>query len=73
VLTRPDPPVPPAAAGGLLEFTRVSSANLREQDDHWNHAVGGFFAGAVLGVRSRNMPTNTLEDSPMLTAAPPSP
>ena len=46
-----DPPSP-AAVGGVFEFTRAASANLREKDDFWNHATGGFLAGAVLGVRS---------------------
>jgi len=44
------------AAGASFEFTRCASANLREKDDHWNHAVGGFVAGAVLGLRTGRMP-----------------
>ncbi|KAG7293736.1 hypothetical protein NEMBOFW57_003793 [Staphylotrichum longicolle] len=45
-----------AAVGGAYEFTRAASANLREKDDYWNHAVGGFVAGAILGLRSGRMP-----------------
>ncbi|KAL2163518.1 hypothetical protein VTH06DRAFT_5576 [Thermothelomyces fergusii] len=45
-----------AAAGAAFEFTRCASANLRETDDYWNHAVGGFFAGAAVGVRTGRMP-----------------
>jgi len=37
--------------GGTYEFARVASANLREKDDSWNPAIGGFLAGAVLGLR----------------------
>ncbi|KAL2130582.1 hypothetical protein VTI74DRAFT_6209 [Chaetomium olivicolor] len=45
-----------AAVGGIYEFTRVASANLREKEDYWNHAVGGFFGGAVLGLRTGRVP-----------------
>jgi hypothetical protein len=44
----------PAAAGASFEFTRCASANLREKDDHWNHAIGGFVAGATIGLRSKD-------------------
>lgn len=40
-----------AAMGGAFEFTRLASANLREKDDSWNPAIGGFFGGAVAGMR----------------------
>ena len=40
-----------AAMGGIYEFTRFSSANLREKDDSLNTALGGFLAGSVLGLR----------------------
>ena len=40
-----------AAMGGAFEFTRVAAANLREKDDSWNPAVGGFFGGAVAGMK----------------------
>ncbi|KAK4032987.1 hypothetical protein C8A01DRAFT_20013 [Parachaetomium inaequale] len=45
-----------AAAGGAFEFTRCASANLREKDDYWNHAIGGFVAGATVGLRTGRMP-----------------
>lgn len=37
--------------GGTYEFVKTSSANLREKEDHWNVALGGFFSGAILGLR----------------------
>ena len=40
-----------AAMGGAFEFTRLAAANLREKDDSWNPAIGGFFGGAVAGMR----------------------
>lgn len=43
-----------AAVGGAFEFTRKASANLREKDDHYNTAIGGFVAGSLLGIRSTN-------------------
>ncbi|KAI9680791.1 MAG: hypothetical protein M1817_004231 [Caeruleum heppii] len=45
-----------AAMGGAYEFVRHASANLREKDDSWNAALGGFFAGTALGLRFRTMP-----------------
>ncbi|MCJ1246542.1 hypothetical protein MMC30_003750 [Trapelia coarctata] len=45
-----------AAMGGAYEFTKLASANLREKDDSWNTAIGGFLAGGVLGLRFRNLP-----------------
>ncbi|RKU45571.1 hypothetical protein DL546_006966 [Coniochaeta pulveracea] len=44
------------AVGGTFEFTRVAAANLREKDDHLNSALGGFAAGAILGMQTRRMP-----------------
>ena len=38
--------------GAAYEFSRCASANLRHKDDAWNEAVGGFFGGAMLGIRS---------------------
>jgi hypothetical protein len=32
-------------------FSKLASANLREKDDSWNTAIGGFLAGSVLGLR----------------------
>ncbi|RDW60419.1 uncharacterized protein DSM5745_10877 [Aspergillus mulundensis] len=45
-----------AAMGGTYEFVKTSSANLREKEDHWNVALGGFFSGAILGLRARTFP-----------------
>ncbi|KAJ9620993.1 hypothetical protein H2203_007580 [Taxawa tesnikishii (nom. ined.)] len=44
------------AMGGAYEFTRCASANLRQKDDAWNYAVGGFFGGSMLGLRFRTAP-----------------
>ncbi|KAF2758156.1 hypothetical protein EJ05DRAFT_510980 [Pseudovirgaria hyperparasitica] len=44
------------AAGAFYAFTHASTANLREKDDSWSKAVGGFFAGSVLGLRNRSLP-----------------
>ena len=40
-----------AAMGGAFEFSRIAAANLREKDDSWNPAIGGFFGGAVAGMK----------------------
>lgn len=37
--------------GGTYEFVKTASANLREKDDSWNTALGGFFAGSVMGLK----------------------
>lgn len=37
--------------GGTYEFIKSASANLREKEDHYNIALGGFFSGAILGLR----------------------
>lgn len=39
------------AMGGAYEFAKCASANLRRKDDSWNPAIGGFFAGSMLGLR----------------------
>ncbi|KAK7521458.1 uncharacterized protein IWZ02DRAFT_430377 [Phyllosticta citriasiana] len=44
------------ALGTIYEFTRCSSANLRRKDDTWNEAIGGFFGGAVIGLKYRSIP-----------------
>ncbi|KAK8221866.1 hypothetical protein M8818_000031 [Zalaria obscura] len=44
------------AMGGVYEFTKCASANLRQRDDSWNPAIGGFFAGNMLGLRFRSGP-----------------
>ncbi|KAJ5172903.1 hypothetical protein N7492_005496 [Penicillium capsulatum] len=45
-----------AAMGGTYSFVRTASANLREQEDVYNTALGGFFSGALLGLRVRTIP-----------------
>lgn len=47
--------------GGAYEFTRFASANLREKDDTYNTAIGGFLAGSVLGLKC------TLRECPIFT------
>lgn len=37
--------------GGTYEFIKTASANLREKEDSYNVALGGFFSGAILGLR----------------------
>ncbi|RAL61967.1 hypothetical protein DID88_002456 [Monilinia fructigena] len=44
------------AMGGTYEFTKYASANLREKDDTYNSAIGGFLAGSVLGLRFGTTP-----------------
>ncbi|KAJ5476561.1 hypothetical protein N7475_002290 [Penicillium sp. IBT 31633x] len=45
-----------AAMGGTYEFVKTASANLREKEDHYNVALGGFVSGAILGLRVRTFP-----------------
>ncbi|KAI4189054.1 MAG: hypothetical protein L6R41_001721 [Letrouitia leprolyta] len=45
-----------AAIGGTFEFVRVAAANLREKEDAYNPAIGGFFAGGIVGLRIRSLP-----------------
>lgn len=45
-----------AAAGCAHGFTNAAAANLREKDDSWNPAIGGFFSGAILGMRCQPSP-----------------
>ncbi|KAJ5082843.1 NADH-ubiquinone oxidoreductase [Penicillium argentinense] len=42
--------------GGTYAFVKAASANLREKEDPWNTALGGFSAGALLGLRARTLP-----------------
>ncbi|PNS21298.1 hypothetical protein CAC42_1077 [Sphaceloma murrayae] len=44
------------AMGGVYQFGKLASANLREKDDIWNSTIGGFFSGTMLGLRFRSMP-----------------
>lgn len=39
--------------GAAYEFARCASSNLRQVDDPWNEAIGGFMGGAMLGIRRR--------------------
>lgn len=41
--------------GGAYEFATNASANLREKDDPYNAAIGGFFGGSMLGLRCRSL------------------
>ncbi|PYI15736.1 NADH-ubiquinone oxidoreductase [Aspergillus japonicus CBS 114.51] len=45
-----------AAMGGTYAFVKTASANLRQKEDHYNVALGGFFSGAILGLRLRTFP-----------------
>lgn len=36
--------------GGAYEFGRTASANLRERNDSYNEAIGGFLSGSMLGL-----------------------
>ena len=42
-----------AAMGGSYGFASTVSANLREKDDSWNVALGGFVAGSMVGLTSK--------------------
>ncbi|KAK3487141.1 NADH:ubiquinone reductase [Neurospora crassa] len=43
-------------AGGIYRFAQQASANLREKEDGWNHAIGAFLGGSVMGLRSLRFP-----------------
>ncbi|KAK3317871.1 hypothetical protein B0T19DRAFT_300562 [Cercophora scortea] len=45
-----------SAVMGMYEFSRIAAANLREKEDHYNQAIGGFLAGSILGLRTGRMP-----------------
>ncbi|KAJ4417968.1 hypothetical protein N0V85_001616 [Neurospora sp. IMI 360204] len=45
-----------AFAGGVYRFAQQASANLREKEDAWNHAIGAFLGGGVVGLRSLRFP-----------------
>jgi hypothetical protein len=40
-----------AAMGGAYMFTKDAAANLRRKDDSYNSAIGGAFAGSMLGLK----------------------
>ncbi|KAI9654889.1 MAG: hypothetical protein M1831_005258 [Alyxoria varia] len=44
------------AMGGTYEFFRIAAANIREKNDSYNEAIGGFFSGSILGFRARTIP-----------------
>ncbi|KAF2096482.1 NADH-ubiquinone oxidoreductase 213 kDa subunit [Rhizodiscina lignyota] len=46
-----------AAIGASYAFCSSASANLREKKDSYNQAIGGFFGGAMLGLRARSLPS----------------
>jgi len=54
-----------AGVGGVYEFAKLVSANLREKDDSFNTAIGGFLAGNVLGLRGGSL--RQLESGSFLT------
>jgi hypothetical protein len=42
--------------GASFGFISTVSANLRERDDSWNIALGGFAAGSMVGLTSEIIP-----------------
>lgn len=44
------------AAGAGYQFTKDASANLRQKDDAYNSAIGGFVAGNMVGIYKRSLP-----------------
>ncbi|KND92964.1 NADH-ubiquinone oxidoreductase 21.3 kDa subunit [Tolypocladium ophioglossoides CBS 100239] len=57
VFTRGAPVIGICAAGpGAYAFFSRTMMNLREKDDAWAAAFGGFMCGGVLGLPSRRMP-----------------
>lgn len=57
----------PAAMGGTYEFTKLASANLRERNDSMNSAVGGLFAGSLLGLKRKPLQFTTMSIDALLT------
>lgn len=47
--------------GGTYEFAKTASANLREKQDPLNTAIGGFFSGAILGLRGQSRTRMNIE------------
>ncbi|KAF1987603.1 mitochondrial import inner membrane translocase subunit Tim17 family protein [Aulographum hederae CBS 113979] len=45
-----------AGMGAGYAFTRAASANLRQKDDTYNTMIGGFTAGALLGLKRGGSP-----------------
>ena len=50
-----------AATGATYAFFKDFSTNLRESDDSWSAAYGGFCAGAIQGLR-RTYPSSVAND-----------
>ncbi|KAM0716091.1 hypothetical protein Q7P37_008605 [Cladosporium fusiforme] len=46
-----------AAMGGAYMFSKDAAANLRQKDDSYNSAIGGAFAGSMLGLKFRSAPS----------------
>ncbi|KAI5288223.1 hypothetical protein KEM54_005377 [Ascosphaera aggregata] len=44
-----------AAVGCAYQFAKTATGNLRQKDDFWNSVTGGFFGGAMLGLRAGSM------------------
>lgn len=40
-----------AAMGGAYMFSKDAAANLRKKDDTYNSAIGGAFAGSMMGLK----------------------
>jgi hypothetical protein len=40
-----------AAMGLSYGFTKTFAANIRQKEDSWNTAIGGFFGGSMIGLR----------------------
>lgn len=49
--------------GGVYEFSKQASANLRQKDDAYNTAIGGFLAGAVMALRSKGIHSSAVADT----------
>lgn len=49
-----------ASMGGVYGFAKTASANLREKNDPYNNALGGFFAGSLVGLRSTKLQKHIL-------------
>ncbi|QDS77870.1 hypothetical protein FKW77_000262 [Venturia effusa] len=45
-----------AAMGASYAFASTVSGNLRQKNDAWNSAIGGFFGGSMIGLPRRTMP-----------------
>lgn len=48
------------AVFGTYTFITKAMSNLRESNDSWNPAVGGFIAGSMIGLRKSSWPLRPL-------------